>query len=194
MAGPPINLIRDRAQFPPTRAARLSVLHVTLLGAAYVGTLVLVLVVYLQLRDAQSGLQTRLDDVRQLRKEVQTKTVQGGRAYEAGIEDLRRIIRLDEQKKSWSKKLFALQRQIAPGTALLTVEGKIEDKFTIEGYSRDSDNRGMERVARFVSNLQQSEPFMKGISELSVGGITRKNEENDQNGKKLYFTLHCKWE
>jgi len=184
-----INLIRDRAEHPPSVAERFAPFLPILLLIAYGVTALLAI----SLRENYLYLVTRLQE--QVARERKSSEDVGARAvaYKAAdleaIKIVREMLSLYSQKWHWAAKLVALQESLPPGVAITWFDGGIDRALTLRAQAVDADGNGLERIEETMRNLHKSDAFMHGLKDVQLKSI--ENPQDVANKGKLYFILNC---
>lgn len=184
-----VNLIRDRAERPATPAERLAPVLFLLLLVAYVFTLVLASALRVRAGRSVTILERRLSEEQRLAQDIGAHAGGYTSADLYSIEIVRQMVALYSEKWNWALKLAALQQCLPGGVAISSFEGDVELRLWIRAYAVDVDGLGLARLEELMRNLQQSDTFMAGLTEVklrTVGGPSKTEEPG-----RLYFWLEC---
>jgi len=187
-----INLIRDRAERPPTTIERFLFTILLALFCTYAVTLGLAVLFYQGVNHRTRLLKNQIerlrshpvleDPERDLSDEVIEK-----------IHTLEKIIIHHEKRWEWNERLQALQEHMPEGVFLVSFTGQKGEQMRFRGYADDSDDGGSQKVRKFVVNLQDDRTFMQGLADVSLQS-TRSVSEPAFWERTMRFDIICRSE
>jgi len=184
-----VNLIRERAQRPPTIGERLSGVLLALLVVAYLLTVIALLATR---RTADHALLV-LEKQARAEKKLLARPAEQYAVYTAGdlaaVKSLERIVSLQSRKLNWALKLAALQRCLPEGVVVSSFEGDSTMSLKVRAYALDADHGGLRRVRELIHGLGQDAQFMKGLGEIRLLNVSA--SRTAEAGERIYFTFEC---
>ncbi len=162
-----INLIKDRAEQPPTLIERLSFTITFCLVFAYATTLGLALLVFQTLNREDALLQMQIEGVERLRERpVHTERYEMEEATLELINAVDRMARKYEQRMLWHNKIDSLQQRAPQDLFIKSFIGQADRRIEIKGYADNTDGRGRQRIRDFVEGVDSDEDFMRLVRDV----------------------------
>ncbi len=186
-----INLIRDRAEHPPTMAKRLGPVLPVLLVIAYGFTVALLFVLAVAARKDAAELGRELAWEEQRADDFSAFALKYEKADLKSIESVQKIVELYGEKWNWSRKLIAVQESLPVAVAMTSFEGNVASSVRIRAYADDMDGKGLERLEELMRNLQGNETFMDHLVEVRLKLVGGSGPQRQRALDRLYFTLEC---
>ncbi len=186
-----INLIRDRAERPPSMAKRLGPVVPVLLVIAYVVPVVLFFALAGRFREIADGLVREVAREEQRADDFSAFALKYEKADLKSIENVQKIVDLYGEKWNWSRKLMAVQESLPVAVAITSFEGNVASSVRIRAHADDMDGKGLERLEELMRNLQGNETFMQHLVQVRLKLVGGGGQQRQRASDRLYFTIEC---
>ncbi len=187
-----INLIRDRAESPPTPMEKLSPTLLFVLFAVYAVTLGLALIIIRSYRMETERALSRADSIEQRIEghdfEAEKDTVDE-KTFER-FQTIQKIIGLHESRWEWNQMLEAVQENTPESVFLTSFRGRIGERVEIKGYADDAEGKGRRRVRNLIDGLENAPLFMHDLSEVTLESSRRRTGPAGME-EVIEFTVRC---
>ncbi len=186
-----INLIRSRAERPPTVAERISVSMIVAMVCAYAFTAAMAVFVI-------RGFDFRAELVQREIEKLHERPAVLHRIPQDELENVERelrvleaVVRHFEERWEWGEKLALIRRHVPPDVVLTSFAGQTDERIFLSGYADNSQGRGMENVRMLVTGIE-SEPLLSGRIESFRWPRARLLGEHAQFGAIVEFEILCR--